>query len=480
MLAVTTLLPLLHVAQGLVVHRPLLRMSATTTTPPYSSETGRRAQSTLTEYERRPRAVPTTAKKTTKKYRIAVFLLNLGGPETSEDVEPFLYNLFADPDIIRLPPAIGGAQTALAWLIAKRRAPRSREAYDAIGGGSPITRFTNAQAQLLEDALNADESPYDFRCYVAMRYWRPFTDEALDRAARDDCQSAVVLPLYPHFSISTTGSSLRALLAEMQASHPRLFASHTVVPSWHRSQGYVDVVAKLVANEVQKLPAAASSEEEPAPVVLFSAHGVPVSYIEQQGDPYKRHIEETVDLVSQRVREILLARRRPPRDSPEFELSFQSRVGPVEWLRPYTDDALTGMAKRGVKRVVVVPISFVSEHIETLEEIDIEYREIAEAAGVQHWRRVPALNLDADFIAELKHQVRRALDDQPAVSTSEACVVNAFDLEANEFFADVIPQVQQDVFSINSRTAAIAIAATALFEIIVQSRAIHVVGLGVV
>ena len=433
----------------------------------------------LTEYEKLRSRDKGRESSRRSKHRIAVFLLNLGGPETSEDVEPFLYNLFADPDIIRLPAAVSGAQTALAWLIAKRRAPRSREAYDSIGGGSPITRFTNAQAQLLEDALNSKrDDDFEFKCYVAMRYWRPFTDEALERASRDECSSAVVLPLYPHFSISTTGSSLRALLAEMQAFHPRLFKSHTVVPSWHRSAGYIDVVARLVTQEIRRLPAPAENEQKP--VVLFSAHGVPVSYIEQQGDPYKRHIEETVALVSARTKALLQQPPLCPHRDVDVELSFQSRVGPVEWLRPYTDDALIKMGERGVTKVVVVPISFVSEHIETLEEIDIEYREIAEDAGIEHWRRVPALNLEPAFIDELKHQVLNALHNQPAVSTSEACVVNSFDLDSNNFFADVLPEVQQDILSLNSRTAAIAIAATALFDLLLNSRAIHVFGLGAV
>ena len=131
---------------------------------------------------------------------VAVILMNLGGPETTDDVEPFLYNLFADPDIIRLPPALAGLQTAIAWLVAKRRAPKSRAAYDSIGGGSPILEYTTQQAKLLESRLGPD-----YKCYVAMRYWHPFTDDAVQKAVADGCTSAVVLPLYPHFSISTTG-----------------------------------------------------------------------------------------------------------------------------------------------------------------------------------------------------------------------------------------------------------------------------------
>lgn len=403
--------------------------------------------------------------------KVAVFLLNLGGPETLDDVEPFLYNLFADPDIIRLPSAMSGIQTALAWLIAKRRAPRSREAYDSIGGGSPITRFTTAQATLLENALNKDCDPrLEFRCYVAMRYWHPFTDEALAQAASDGCGSAVVLPLYPHFSISTTGSSLRALLAEMQASQPELMARHTVVPSWHESDGYVSLMARLIANELDALAESTPPPEsgEPLPVVLFSAHGVPLSYIEQAGDPYKGHVERTVELVAQ-------ATRRLARLDADYELSFQSRVGPVEWLRPYTDDALNDMAQRGVKRVVVVPVSFVSEHIETLEEIDVEYRQVALDAGIVHWRRVPALNLDQDFIAELKFQVLQALYAKPVVSTSEACVVNSFDLDDRPL--GVLTGVEKDVERLNTKTAATALALALLADLLINTRAIHLFGI---
>mmetsp|Transcript_8329 Transcript_8329/g.25017 ORF Transcript_8329/g.25017 Transcript_8329/m.25017 type:complete len:482 (+) Transcript_8329:47-1492(+) len=399
---------------------------------------------------------------------IAVMMLNLGGPETSADVEPFLYNLFADPDIIRLPPAIAGAQTAIAWLIAKRRAPKSRAAYDAIGGGSPITMYTNEQARLLEEALNAGNSGLRFKTYVAMRYWHPFTDEAMARATADGCTSAVVLPLYPHFSISTTGSSLRALLAEMQAAAPELMQRHTVVPSWQNSPGYVDVVAKLVAAELEDLK---SVPGDVTPTVLFSAHGVPVSYVEEAGDPYKRHIEETVRLVT------AATKRRLGDDCGDFELAFQSRVGPVKWLEPYTDEALEKIGARGCDRIVVVPISFVSEHIETLEEIDMEYREVAEEAGVKHWRRVPALNLDEDFIAELAKQVRGALA-KPVVSSVEACVVNAFDL--TETPVGVLPGMGERVEFINGRTLQVAITLGVLFELLADSRFVNVMGVGAI
>jgi len=414
---------------------------------------------------RRPAAVaepPPLALQTrtrTEEGPIAVLLLNLGGPETSKDVEPFLYNLFADPDIIRLPPAIAGLQTGIAWAIAKRRAPKSRAAYDSIGGGSPILSYTNQQAQLLEAQLGPG-----YKCYVAMRYWHPFTDDAVQKALDDGCTSAVVLPLYPHFSISTTGSSLRALLAEMQAKAPALMQRHTVVPSWQGSPGYVDVVAKLLAAELDSLDGISDQT-----TVLFSAHGVPVSYIEA-GDQYKRHIEETVAKVTANVK----ARR--PDTNATFQLSFQSRVGPVKWLEPYTDVVLEELGQQGCDSVVVVPISFVSEHIETLEELDIEYREVAEEAGVTHWRRVPALNLDADFISELAAQVQGALA-KPVVNSVDACILNSFDL--TETPVGMLPGVDEPVEFVNGRTMTVAITLTVLFELLADSRAASLLGLPV-
>jgi ferrochelatase len=253
----------------------------------------------------------------------------------------------------------------------------------------------------------------------------------------------------PH---APAGSSLRALLAEMQAKAPSLMQRHTVVPSWQGSPGYVDVVAKLVAEQLDSL-----DDVSEKTTVLFSAHGVPVSYVEEAGDPYKRHIEETVAKVTENVK------RRRPATTATFELSFQSRVGPVKWLEPYTDTKLEEIGERGCDSVVVVPISFVSEHIETLEELDIEYREVAEEAGVKHWRRVPALNLDEDFISELATQVRGALA-KPVVNSVDACILNSFDL--TETPVGMLPGVDEPVEFVNGRTMTVAITLTILFELL--------------
>ena len=327
--------------------------------------------------------------------RLGVLLCNLGGPERTEDVEGFLYNLFADPDIIRLPSLLGLLQKPLASILSKRRAPRSKAAYESIGGGSPIVRWTNAQASAIEATLSARVLE-GIKCYVAMRYWAPYTSDAIAEMQADGINAAVILPLYPQFSISTSGSSLRALQEEL-AKEPRFAAnlSHTVVPSWHDRPGYIAAVARLCAEEVRSLPADILEE---GATVLYSAHGVPQSYI-AAGDPYQRHIQECTALITDKTRELLSS--PGPDGSPaldgskvKFELSYQSRVGPVEWLRPYTDDTIQELGAAGTNSLVVVPISFVSEHIETLEEIDIEYRELAEKSGIEHWRRVPALNTD--------------------------------------------------------------------------------------
>ena len=356
--------------------------------------------------------------------KVGVLLLNLGGPETSQDVEGFLYNLFADPDIIRLPPPLSPLQPLVALLISKRRAPKSREAYNSIGGGSPIVEYTAAQAKLMTESL---KKRYGLvaKTYIGMRYWYPFTEEALDKIREDGINALVILPLYPQFSISTTGSSLRVLQEEF-AKKPHLYGPqklfHTVIPSWYERLGYVRSVANLIQKELDSFTPEeiqeGTSEEQPIPKhILFSAHGVPASYIEA-GDPYKDQILDCVE----RIKALLPSEE----EGVKVHLSFQSRVGPVEWLRPYTDDVIPSLGEQGVKNLVVVPISFVSEHIETLEEIDIEYRELAMEYGITNWRRSPALNTDATFIDDMADMVVDALNE-PSLSITEACVANNVD-----------------------------------------------------
>ncbi|UBF28387.1 ferrochelatase [Kovacikia minuta CCNUW1] len=321
--------------------------------------------------------------------RVGVLLLNLGGPDQLEDVRPFLFNLFADPEIIRLP--YPWLQKPLAWLISTLRAKKSQENYRQIGGGSPLRRITEEQAQALQASLQ--HKGQEVTVYVGMRYWHPFTEEAIARIKRDHIERLVILPLYPHFSISTSGSSFR-LLEKIWNEDPGLQQiDYTVIPSWYNRQGYIEAMTQLIAQELDQFP-------DPDQVyIFFSAHGVPVSYVEEAGDPYQKEIEGCVELIVKQLN----------RPNPHV-LAYQSRVGPVEWLQPYTEDALHELADRGVKDLVVVPISFVSEHIETLQEIDMEYREVAEEAGIEHFHRVPALNTHPVFIEDLANMVLEAMN----------------------------------------------------------------------
>ena len=335
--------------------------------------------------------------------RVGIVLLNLGGPERIQDVGPFLYNLFADPEIIRLP--IPALQKPLAWLISTLRSNKSQEAYRSIGGGSPLRRITDQQARELQSLLR--QRDVDATTYVAMRYWHPFTESAVADMKADGIDQVVVLPLYPHFSISTSGSSFRELQRLRQGDERFAQLPLRAIRSWHDHPGYLKAMAQLIEREIDACVDPSTAH------VFFSAHGVPKSYVEEAGDPYQKEIESCAELIMK-----TLGRENP------WTLAYQSRVGPVEWLQPYTEEALGELGEKGVKELVVVPISFVSEHIETLEEIDIEYREIATEAGVSNFRRVPALDTDPTFIASLADLVETSLAG-PEVDLEEAAALPA-------------------------------------------------------
>ncbi|KAL3368800.1 hypothetical protein AABB24_009558 [Solanum stoloniferum] len=334
--------------------------------------------------------------------KIGVLLLNLGGPETLEDVQPFLFNLFADPDIIRLPRLFRFLQRPLAQFISVARAPKSKEGYASIGGGSPLRRITDAQAEALRKALWEKNVPA--KVYVGMRYWHPFTEEAIEQIKRDGITKLVVLPLYPQFSISTSGSSLRLLESIFREDEYLVNMQHTVIPSWYQREGYIKAMADLMEKELK------SFEHPEEVMIFFSAHGVPLAYVEEAADPYKAEMEECVDLIMEE-----LEKRRVHN---AYTLAYQSRVGPVEWLKPYTDETIIELGKKGVKSILAVPISFVSEHIETLEEIDVEYKELALESGIQNWARVPALGVEPTFISDLADAVIESLPYVGAMAVS--------------------------------------------------------------
>ena len=277
----------------------------------------------------------------------------------------------------------------MAWLIATSRFKTSRANYEKIGGGSPLRRITEEQARALEQKLQSRGA--DAQVYIGMRYWKPFTEEALQQIKQDGIEELVILPLYPQFSISTSGSSFR-LIDKIWQEKPSLKpAKYTVVSSWFDRPGYLRAMAELIATEIDKCPNPTEAR------VFFSAHGVPTTYVTEGGDPYQAEIEQCAALIMQTL-------NRPN----EYTLAYQSKVGPVEWLQPYTEDAIQDLATAGISELVVVPISFVSEHIETLEEIDIEYRELAEEAGIHTFNRVPALDTYPTFITDLADLVLEA------------------------------------------------------------------------
>lgn len=324
------------------------------------------------------------SKNQSKQERVGVLLFNLGGPETLEDVRPFLYNLFADPDIIRIPWR--GMQKPLAWLISTQRHKKSRGYYEQIGGGSPLRRITNEQAEALKRALT--DRGIAANVYVGMRYWKPFIEEALDEIKRDSVTHLIVLPLYPQYSISTTGSSLNhmnQLIKENGGGPERI----SIIESWQDDPDYIAALAASIRDEFAHF----SDQDKGATHIVFSAHSVPVKYIEE-GDPYLEHTKQTIASVMER-----LGNDRP------HHLSFQSKVGPVKWLRPSTDETIRRLASEGAPQLLLVPVSFVSEHIETLYELDILYRHVAEEVGIKEYRRVPALNVRPDFIAALARLV---------------------------------------------------------------------------
>lgn len=336
------------------------------------------------------------------KDRIGVLLFNLGGPETLEDVRPFLFNIFVDPDIIRLPWR--ALQKPLAWLISRQRHKKSRTYYEQIGGGSPLRQITEAQAKALESHLAAGD--INARVYVGMRYWNPFIEEALEQIRRDQIDRLVVLPLYPQFSVSTTGSSLNRMYAIAEETGYQLPPT-SVICSYEADPNYIEAMADAAAEELARFP-----DQDPSKThILFSAHSVPVKYIED-GDPYLDHTKRTVELMMER-----LGTHRP------YTLSFQSKVGPVEWLTPATNLTIPRLAREGVSQLMLVPVSFVSEHSETLYEMDILYKHVAVQAGILHYRRVPTMNCRMLFIHALASLVERALAENESRANCIHCPV---------------------------------------------------------
>jgi ferrochelatase len=327
--------------------------------------------------------------------KIGVVLFQLGGPDSLEAIEPFLYNLFCDPDIIDFPFA-RIARQPLAKLISTRRARHVAHHYAEIGGKSPILDFTRRQARALEAELRRE---FDARVVIAMRYWRPFTHEAIAELAEHAPEEVVLLPLYPQYSKTTTGSSINEWNRRFQ---PNGWSPAThVIPEFYEDAAYLDAVVAAINDCVRDL------EDRRDLDIVFSAHSVPVAVIEH-GDPYQQQIERTVDLVWQRGG--WLARRRT---------CYQSKVGASKWLRPSMHETIDNLAAAGSRHVLVVPISFVSDHVETLHEIDIEHRKQARRLGIEDYRMMPGLNDSPAFIAALAGLVRAKVGAPEGVSAAQ-------------------------------------------------------------
>ncbi len=338
---------------------------------------------------------------------LAVVLFQLGGPDSLDAVEPFLFNLFSDPDIIDFPFA-RLARPTMARLISSRRARHAQEHYASIGGRSPIRELTERQARALERELR-ERHALGARVFVAMRYWHPLTKEAVEQVVAGGFHRIVLLPLYPQFSKTTTGSSLNEWHRQWQARGKNSMRT-AVVREFYDHPLYLDALVERINEGLERFApqaaagtAALAASERPAQAskvsdvhLLFSAHGVPLKVIEQ-GDPYRDQIEATMRLV--------MARGGWPNP---HSLCWQSRVSPGKWLEPSLSEALRGLAARGARRVLVVPVAFVSEHVETLAEVDIEARYLAYRLGLARFELMPALNDSPAFIRALADLVLRA------------------------------------------------------------------------
>ena len=323
--------------------------------------------------------------------RVAIVLFNLGGPDRPEAIKPFLLNLFSDPAILRVP---GFVRPLLARIIASARLKPATANYAILGGRSPLLGLTEDQGRALEAALPELEA----KCFIAMRYWHPFSDAAAQAVKAWDPDEVVLLPLYPQFSTTTTGSSLTAWRAA--SVRAGLAKPTTALCCYHADGGFAAATATLLRRSLVQMRATAGNG---AFRVLFSAHGLPESIV-KAGDPYQFQVERTVGAVLAQLGE------------PDLDtlVCYQSRATPQRWIGPSTDEAVEQAGREGIS-VLVVPIAFVSEHSETLVELDVEYRELAERAGVVHYLRVPTQNDDPAFIDALADLVRHSRGSGPGL-----------------------------------------------------------------
>ncbi len=317
--------------------------------------------------------------------KYAVLLMNMGGPQTINDIQPFLYNLFSDRDIIQFP--IPFFQSIFAKLISKLRSPHVAKHYQKIGGGSPILSITTQQALALEIELNKS---IHSSVHIAMRYTEPSTDIAIKRIQELQCTKLIILPLYPHYSSTTTGSSfneLQRVLQKIKNMIPVIY-----IKEWFDNDDYIDALSMLIQEKLSLFDSPSETH------IIFSAHSLPLKTV-QKGDPYPKQIESTVKRVM-----IKLSIKNP------YYISYQSKVGPIKWLEPSTENTIRNISKQFNHDILMVPISFVSDHYETNYEIDIYYYNIAKSLDIKKFMRVESLNCNSTFISALAKLVLHSIE----------------------------------------------------------------------
>lgn len=305
--------------------------------------------------------------------KIGVMLLNMGGPDSLSAVKPFLYNLFTDPYIANF----GFMQKPIAWLISNVRAGKVKKAYEKIGGKSPLKEITEAQAKALQKALGEE-----FHVLVGMRYWHPFIEESVEEFKKLNIKKVVAVSLYPQFCSATTSSAVERFIRLANGSF-----EFKTVSSWCDHPLFIEAWVE----QIKKAFESHGSEC----FVLFSAHGIPIS-LHEKGDPYISEVEKTVNAIASKMK------------LKEFKICYQSRTGPVKWVEPSTEEVIKELNKKGVRKILTVPVSFVSDHIETLYEIDFVYKKMADELGVKLYR-VESLNTSPKFIEALKNLVLECL-----------------------------------------------------------------------
>ena len=309
----------------------------------------------------------------------AVILFNLGGPDKLENVEPFLFNLFYDPAILSLP---GFLRYPLAKLIANRRAPTAKKIYQELGGSSPILKLTEEQSHALESKLNQDDNSTDYKCFIVMRCWHPRAENVVKDVIHYNPDEIILMPLYPQFSAATSGSSIKEWNDICVKNNYKVKTS--TICCYPTDENFIEAHKNEIKKKINNLKNFK---------LIFSAHGLPEKNI-KKGDPYQWQVEQSVDRIVKalNIKEL------------DWILSYQSRVGPLKWIGPSTEDIIVENSKLG-KHIVLVPIAFVSEHSETLVELDIEYKELADKNGCKNYSRVPALGTNENYIKAMSNLI---------------------------------------------------------------------------